>query len=72
MLSYVEYEKKFYNLWARGLNFDLSFPSSPICFIHMSRNLSRVILARAGLSEPPLVDGHGISTKILCTGSIRM
>ena len=36
------------------------------------KSLWRVcILASAGLSEPPLVDGHGIGNQILCTGSIR-
>ena len=30
------------------------------------------VLASAGLSEPPLVDGHGTSNTILCTGSIIM
>ena len=37
------------------------------------KSLLRVcILASAGLSEPPLVDDHEISNKILCTGSIRL
>ena len=30
------------------------------------------VLPSAGLSQPLLVDGHGISNKILCIGSINI